>query len=141
MKNTVNIQGYEFEIAKHRCGYTGVKYNMHLGHHTRTKKEFLNLQDELNREILAKGIDVKKHVKQAQVATHFTLINKVFQNAVGFPIPYNGMIKCLCNRYVFDVVYFDRLVGTPENTSCKEHIKNKYGSYALRVVEFCLEYM
>lgn len=141
MKSTVNIQGYEFKVEKQVSGYTAVKYNMNLGHWTKTKKEFLILQDDLNREALAKGIDVKKEVKKAQVRTHFKLINKVFDKIIGFPIPCDPMLKALTGRYLLDVILLDKLIKTPDGVSTKEHIKTTYGEFALRVVEFCLRYM
>lgn len=139
----VKILGRNYNIEKHGKMYRCVKYNCNAGVEYSTRRECINNAElDVIAKIKENKIgDVEKRIKQAQVATHFKIINRVFENAIGFPIPYDSMLHVLCGRKVLDMVHLDKLIGTPENVSCKEFIKEKYGDYTLRVVEFCLKHL
>lgn len=108
----------------------------------KTQKECITklqeiFKDEQKLEVIhnAKTIEemIEQHnkdlEKQAKKNKKFQKLRNEFQELTGITCPIVPILSCV------DIIKLDRMIGTPDNVSMADHLKNKYGERASKIVD------
>ena len=108
----------------------------------KTQKECITklqeiFKDEQKLEVIhnAKTIEemIEQHnkdlEKQAKKNKKFQKVRNEFQELTGITCPIVPILSCV------DIIKLDRMIGTPDNVSMADHLKNKYGERASKIVD------
>ena len=58
-----------------------------------------------------------------------------FKKLFGFTAPIDVMLTPFVGYYALDIIALDEKLGTPDGTSTKDYIEQKYGNKAMECVE------
>ena len=67
--------------------------------------------------------------KQAKKNKKFQKLRNEFQELTGITCPIDPILSGV------DIIKLDRMIGTPDNVSMADHLKNKYGERASQIVD------
>jgi len=133
----MNKYGYNFITEKQNKTYKVYSKLYHLKvSEAKTKKEALLLADKiLSDQGKQKTIEAfNRHKKKRIKNKVFNKLQPLFKSIFDFPCPVCS-ISLISGIKRIDAVRFDRLINTPANISTYDHITNKYGLKAKKLIK------